>query len=45
MGKKDRGYSNGRDRTKSPAGRRQAYDDYSDNADISSYGELSKEIS
>ena len=45
MGKKDRAFSNGRDRTKSPVGRRQNFDDYSDGIDTGNYGELSKEVS
>lgn len=46
MGKKDRGVSNnGRDKTKSPNGRRQNFDDYSDGVDTGNYGELSKEVS
>jgi len=44
MGKKDRGVSNGRDKTKSPNGRRQNFDDY-DGVDTGNYGELSKEVS
>ena len=42
MGKKDRGVS--RDKTKSPNGRRQNFDDY-DGVDTGNYGELSKEVS
>lgn len=48
---RDRGTSNGRERTKSPAVRRDRSsaaaptDDYEDNFDVNSLGELSKEVS